>query len=469
VGQVVITVTCDSTMNYDETIAEIQRIRAETAENKRKLAALTRESEELTERIARKSEELLQVRKERHAERMRQRQAAEAAALSISLLDGTYFTPIHEVWGVTTATYDDKRLLAKLQRTRTPDMYECYSLARDHATARIGSVADKIGASPSSEEFDPRLPTDMFGSDCVASEVAHLVPDDVDRASVYFAVAQCALAMNDLPSGTRERMKVLQKSIHGTLSASSGRRIENSGMKHFPTNKIRLAHERVYFSERPCIVIVPIMSLQAMIDWNGQGYRAVVLAGNHHDAPAFEVYRAIRAGFLSPGTRLSDVLASKGDSERARQLLTAVVRGLAYWLHHPDHLLESKLSIGADKILSDLRRNFASSHTQRTVCVPDSRVPPNQSVHVRVVTFADPGNYGHQAPDPLLLAVKSAINWSWRNQQKLLAVGEPPEEEDEMAVLALELHHEYIQSLSHVKSTSDLAHGLHQPHGYQGE
>jgi hypothetical protein len=164
------------------------------------------------------------------------------------------------------------------------------------------------------------------------------------------------------------------------------------------------------------------------------------------------LYRDIRAGFLAPGTRLSDVLASRDGMERARRLLTAVVRGLAYWLHHPEDLLESKLSIGADKILADLRRNFASPCAPRTICVPETRVSPNQSVRVRVVMFADPGNYGHLAPDPLLLAVKSAINWSWRNQQKLLPVGEPPEDEDELAVLALEMHCKFVENLHRARS-----------------
>jgi hypothetical protein len=252
----------------DDDNAEIQRLQAIAAELEHALAARRREIEELTERLARGREERLLLK----AERLREEQRVQAAELRISLMDGTYFTPISEVWGVTTATYDDKRLLEKLRRTRLPDRYECYSSTRDHATARIGSVADRTESSPSSEDYDPRLPTDMFGDDGVGGEIAHLVPVDVGRASVYFGVAQCALALTDLPSGTRKRMKVLQKSIHGIVSACSGCRIENSGMKHFPTNKIRLAHERVYFSERPCVVIVPIMSLQAMIDWNGQGY-----------------------------------------------------------------------------------------------------------------------------------------------------------------------------------------------------
>jgi hypothetical protein len=75
---------------------------------------------------------------------------------------------------------------------------------------------------------------------------------------------------------------------------------------------------------------------------------------------------------------------------------------------------------------------------------------------------------GHPAPDPLLLAVRAAVNWSWRNNQKLLASGEP-EEEDELDVLALEEFLEWQREELRPKTWEDLARGLHQLHGYQEE
>jgi hypothetical protein len=72
---------------------------------------------------------------------------------------------------------------------------------------------------------------------------------------------------------------------------------------------------------------------------------------------------------------------------------------------------------------------------------------------------------GHPAPDPLLLAVRAAVIWSWRNNQKLLAAGEIPEE-DEFDILA---HEQYLMWRDHShrpKSWDDLARGLHQQNGY---
>lgn len=47
---------------------------------------------------------------------------------------------------------------------------------------------------------------------------------------------------------------------------------------------------------------------------------------------------------------------------------------------------------------------------------------------LRKITFApafgSDGNNGHPAPDPLLLVLKAAVNWSWFHGQKLLLAGE---------------------------------------------
>jgi hypothetical protein len=184
------------------------------------------------------------------------------------------------------------------------------------------------------------------------------------------------------------------------------------------------------------VVIVPIMTLQQVLDWNGTGYRAVVLAGDYEHpetreyTAAADVYARIGAGFLPAGKQVSDIKATDRDINRAGDLLTAVVRGLAYSLHHPDEL---SLSPESRLILSELCANFATIRlAPKAVSVPKARELSDPPVRVRVVEFPDDGVPGHLAPDPLLLAVKSAINWSWRNNQKLKAAGERPQEADEI-------------------------------------
>jgi hypothetical protein len=54
-----------------------------------------------------------------------------------------------------------------------------------------------------------------------------------------------------------------------------------------------------------------------------------------------------------------------------------------------------------------------------------------QPLRVRIVGFASASSAeGHPAPDPFLLPVRAAVNWSARNNQRLLAAAEPEEEDD---------------------------------------
>jgi hypothetical protein len=229
---------------------------------------------------------------------------------------GTYFTPLEKVWVPASAAYDGEAL-SMLRRTCLPDLHRYYSLTRDLAANKAGVAADAATPSSLSSATKWRMwTTDVFGDNAFHVDVGRLVPADADHASVYFKVAQCVLGMHDdLAPGTRARMKTLQKAIHGTLGGADKGGIEFTGMKHFPTNKIRLAYHRLYFEEMPCVIMVPIITLQQMREWHGRGYRAIVLAGGHkgptasEDITAAHVYKAINAGFLPPEMELRDVLA----------------------------------------------------------------------------------------------------------------------------------------------------------------
>jgi hypothetical protein len=88
---------------------------------------------------------------------------------------------------------------------------------------------------------------------------------------------------------------------------------------------------------------------------------------------------------------------------------------------------------------------------------------------VRLVQFYDhAATEGHPAPDPVLLAAKTARNWCQTHGQLLKAVAEPEvDSEDELDDLALEQYLEWRQNLVRPKTWDDLARGLGQPHGYQ--
>jgi len=156
-------------------------------------------------------------------------------------------------------------------------------------------------------------------------------------------------------------------------------------------------------------------------------------------------------------------IASAPQIEKARQLLEHVLLGMAYSLLNRFQEKWNELPAA-----EDLRSSFRSPTGIEKLLVPDATLS-TEKLKVRVVEFS---NYDtpdeHPAPDPLLLSVKAAINWSRLHYQDLRAAGEHPEEEDELDVLAEEQYAEERKKLHRPKTWDDLARGLGQPLGYQG-
>jgi hypothetical protein len=275
------------------------------------------------------------------------------------------------------------------------------------------------------DDVDAQLwPNDVFGGTHPKVEMAHLLPDTSALASVYFDLAQWVMAVDD-----SYQMDFYQKLIHGSAHVGTGgRRIPGTGIKHMPVNKIYLPGLTKYFDQNPCVLIVPVMTVDEMKNWDGKGYRAIVIAGAYEGAEgrieAAEAYAMI-------GMRENMLLASQDEIETARDLLQKVVCGLAYSLHYRAAARETELSHKCREILKELRNNSSSIITEGVI-IPKSFDCKENQLRVGVVTFADhEANGGHPSPDPLLLAVRAAVNWSWRNNQKLLASGDYPADDDE--------------------------------------
>jgi hypothetical protein len=60
--------------------------------------------------------------------------------------------------------------------------------------------------------------------------------------------------------------------------------------------------------------------------------------------------------------------------------------------------------------------------------------------------------------------VRAAVNWSWRNHQKVLESGEPEPEIHPLEAQAME---EYLAWRDELRTLQDVANGLHQPDGYR--
>jgi hypothetical protein len=408
-------------------------------------------------------------------------------AKGVARSNGTYYSPIRDIWGIqgkpcTKADFDD------LRRKNPPTFMQRHDPMKTRKQLLLGEWTLTInGAVPTdnvavdcsktsrnshtnTEAKEYIWPTDVCGSPDFDAQIAHLVPASPINASMYSDVARWVFAVEDSQDSVAD-MKIVQKLIHGAKrdpkkrkqaakyrsakdAKERNKRLDCTGLKHMASNKIRLRNQAEFFDQKPCLLIVPVLTVDEMKAWNGEGYNAVVIAGEYDSTNAAEVYKSIglREGVVKDATR--------SEIEIARTSLEAVVLGLSYSLFHRSQKVEVGLSKQALERLDELRKRPSAIDLSGIIVPKRSDL---SGVRVARVTFAHHNSTkGHPAPDPLLLAVKSSINWSWRNKQKLLAAGERPDE-DEEDVQQEELDCEWFFDYVQQSTLENVAIGLHQP------
>jgi hypothetical protein len=403
---------------------------------------------------------LQESERRRKEERRRRKEERRRRKEEQRLRKGTFYSTIEEVWTTKSMDYSSRRLFKALRRKPPPSFSDSYTLTRACALDEHFVAVENSTRSGTVSNIWPK---DIFGGDPEGAHVAHLIPNSYSKASLFFDVVTWALGFRD-----NVQWWTLQKAIHGAKEMSSQpvSRTALTGIKHSVSNKIRLACQFDFFDQNPCVLIIPILDLDEMKRWNGEGYNAIVMCGSIEDESVLPsvIIRASkvcqRIGMIERGP-----IASDAQIEKARQLLERVLLGMAHSLLHREiwnRLPEAE----------NLRRSFRSTTGIKKLLVPDA-IASTENLKVRVVTFSNcdapaDARADHPAPDPLLLSVKAAINWSRRHHQGLRAAGERPEEEDELDVLAGELFLERLEKLHRPKTRNDLAWGLGQPFGYKG-
>jgi hypothetical protein len=348
---------------------------------------------------------------------------------------GKFYSPMERVWETEFACYN-KGLFDALRREKAPTFMErrprsqqcgetlsAYTVTLQKSTPSCCLHRPATRTTVVVEEGENEIcPTNVLGRPDVDSRLAHLVPLRYQRASMYSDVARCVLGLGD------DARNNIQRAIHGSQPLLQPTRIPHTGIKHSLLNQTRLPRHAALFEDRPCVVIVPIMTLEQMKAWNLEGYEAIVIAGSYDIISAAQAYQQIQMMELLP-------LATPDEIETARVSLAQVVGGLAYSLvHRRRQRRECSLQWAMRQQLESFRKHLQASGGKEQVLVPK---PPHDGygkVHVGKVTFqahALPVGtaLAHPGPDPLLLVMKSAINWSWRIGQQLLVSGEGPVDE----------------------------------------
>jgi hypothetical protein len=316
-------------------------------------------------------------------------------------------------------------------------------------------------------------PVTVFGIDNMKADVAHLVPASSVNAGMYGDVARWLFGLEDKDADG----KVIQKLIHGCREEGKTNRMSGTGLKHFTSNKIRLPKQKEYFDTDPCMFIIPVMTLEEVKTWNGGKYPAIFLAGDHS---CYDHHPSIHATKVYEET-LWDFIdqATEDQIKTACELLKSTVLGLAYsYLYRKKEVLAAaskkskrayaNLHADNDRSAKDrlemfvLKRN-PNGLTGDGVIVPRLSDDLPDPLRVALIQFCSHDEHdGHPAPDPMLLVIKSAANWSWRHGQKLIATGERPEEEDEMDTMENEAFCAFRDASLKTDPPEELAIRLHQ-------
>jgi hypothetical protein len=258
--------------------------------------------------------------------------------------------------------------------------------------------------------------------------MAHLIPLSYERASAYSDVARCVLGLGDNARIT------IQQTIHGTQRVLGQTRVPDTGIKYSLLNQIRLPGQAVFFDQQPCVVIVPILTWDQVKAWNLEEYDAIVLAGAYKTTTAAQAYGGIQMPEPRRGT-----LATIDEIKTACQLLSQTVQGLAFSLVHRRRQRHQKsLKPAMRRLLQSVRENLEK---KGEIIVPMASREGEVDMRVGKVSFqahaaCAHADLAHVAPDPALLVMKAAINWTWRNDQQLLVTGERTEEDDDEDTLS---------------------------------
>jgi hypothetical protein len=367
------------------------------------------------------------------------------------LICGDYYTPIKNVLVGEEVSYNDKGLFDALRREQAPTATERLQSVRRPSSytvtlqksipSRLRRLASDDSSSLDVEKEKAMFPTDILGRPYRGSHMTHLIPVCYARASAYSDVVRCVLGLGD------EARNDIQQAIHGTQRRTPrGAHIPCTGAKHSPLNLAHIFGQGTFFEEEPCVIIVPIMTLEQMKAWNLEGYEAIVLAGDFETATAADAYTSMRMNQVETLT-----LATQGEIEQSCESLKRAVQGLAYSLAYRstqrrEDLLEPAMRHQLESFRTNLQR-------AGSVIVPKAASEDYSNLRVGKVSFqAHSPEAGavltHPAPDPLLLVIKSAINWSRLNGQQLLVTGEGSEEDEEMEDPMEEIEESFVETMT---------------------
>lgn len=241
----------------------------------------------------------------------------------------------------------------------------------------------------------------------IQAQKAHLLSNAKLCHVAYVQIVQAITGLFEADYSKRRKL------LNGVKGPS--RRLTDSGIKHSKYNKLYLKMQDCYFDTTPpSLIILPVLPLEQIKGWDGvTPYSALVFpCGDSGNAAASEVLRHARE------------TCSETDIHTAIATLAVFVKDIAASLLDTDNdvLEEFNLTAGntGDRSVETWKRLV--QHLRQS-SIPTISIPKvNSEVDLRTIRVAK-GTFDYREsclPDPFLLALKGAINFSSFNGTKLM-------------------------------------------------
>lgn len=360
-------------------------------------------------------------------------------------------------------TVDIECIAMSKQRKRA----KLYESTKEHAEGQYESISVKSARSTATHDTKAKLwPKDVGGNQIDRyAEGAHLLPAGTSDHVDWFRIGGAAVGLDETNSDVVKMLKATRGCKNP--DRKDKKRFDCEGVLHFVSNRLYLTHQKhLIDGMKPQMMVVPVLSLDEIRDWDGKKYNAIILVGEPNsdtsvDNPMTddEIHMAFQSARLVGDTLVS--AAPEQVKDAAAVLKEGVIAlGEMILSMNPGELdqVETFDRASAER----LRKARASLENCGGVQVPEVMSENLEENDCRVLLVPFDGHNeeqprGHVAPDPLLLLLKAANVFGRLTGMNYLANGTIPCLDSESDVEQIEL---YASLLNRGQETSDTPTGM---------
>jgi hypothetical protein len=313
---------------------------------------------------------------------------------------GNYFRPLEDLWTVGQVDGIDES-----HQLIDPAWYGGIVRSLDHGRALYPEIVLEanlnkplvLGASRSSTTNTAKgkgKKLDMFFNR--DPEAAHLISRAPLCHKAYGFLAQAATGKMLGPADNEDRLKLLNGVSEGN------KRVPNTGLKHHKYNKMLLRSQQLVLDgDEPRIIIIPLLTVQEVREWNGRDTYEVMAIPCGSDA----------AQGASDLLKFVGRFCSPEEIEKGRILLEAFTRGIASSIKQHNVTesfapieLQGQRLVAWLALVSEIKGN-------RDAGVSLPQALPARGLPAKPVAKAEM-SLRFSLPDPFLVAVKAAVCYS---------------------------------------------------------